>query len=55
MRYLTTFTILVTFITLAGCDGLIEQQNRTSVVVQEWDGPKPWTGKPVLNDPDNFP
>jgi len=54
MRYLTTFTILVTIITIAGCNGLIEQQSKTSFVVQEWDGPKPWTGKPVLNDPDDF-
>jgi calcineurin-like phosphoesterase family protein len=54
MRYLTTFTILVTMITLAGCNGHIEQESKTSFVVQEWDGPKPWTGKPVLNDPDNF-
>ena len=54
MRYLTTFTILVTIITLAGCNGLIEQQSKTSFVVQEWDEPRPWTGKPVLNNPDDF-
>ena len=54
MRYLTTFTILVATISLAGCNGPIKQENRISFVVQEWDGAKPWTGKPIVNDPDEF-
>jgi predicted phosphodiesterase len=54
MRYLTTLTILVTAITLAGCNGLNKQESRTSFVVQEWTGPKPWTSKPIVNDPDDF-
>ncbi len=54
MRYLTTFTICVAMITLAGCGELVEQESKSDFVVQEWDGPKPWTGKPILNDPDDF-
>jgi predicted phosphodiesterase len=41
-------------INLAGCIGLIEQESKNSFVVKEWDGPRPWTGKPIVNDPDNF-
>jgi len=48
------FTILVTIITLAGCNEPVEQDTKSLFVVQEWDGPKPWTGKPILNDPDDF-
>ncbi len=54
MRYLTTFIILVTIITLTGCNGPIEQETKSLFVAREWDGPKPWTGKPIVNDPDNF-
>jgi hypothetical protein len=41
-------------ITFAGCNGLVKQEDKTSFVVQEWLGPKPWTGKPILDDPDDF-
>ena len=54
MRYRTAFSIVVAAFALAGCSGLIESESRASFVVREWDGPKPWTGKPFVNDPDDF-
>ncbi|HEC43261.1 MAG TPA: hypothetical protein ENI20_10570 [Bacteroides sp.] len=54
LRILRAFTILFAMFTIAGCSGPIKKESKTSFVVQEWDGPKPWTGKPIVNDPDDF-
>ena len=54
MRKLRTFTILFALFTIAGCSGPNKKESKTSFVIQKWDGPKPWTGKPILNDPDDF-
>ena len=54
MRYLRAFTILVAMFTLVGCSGPIKKESKTSFVIPDWDGPKPWTGKPIVNDPDDF-
>jgi len=54
MRDLIAYTILAAMFTLVGCSGPMKKESKSSFVIQEWDGPKPWTGKPIVNDPDDF-
>jgi hypothetical protein len=53
MRYSTTFTCFL-IILFAGCNEPIGQKSETLFVFQECNGPKPWTVKPFLNDPNEF-
>jgi predicted phosphodiesterase len=53
-KFTTLLLSLIMIVLLFSCDSFLKNDNRAPFSVQKWDGPKPWTSKPIGENPGEF-